>query len=89
MVINTIIINLEIKLRQLNVSTLLTLMGSCIPEKDFQHDIHNIIKNLRSMVYLLLWLRMLPGFHPATKIWGGSAINEWAYSAYQVPWDVF
>ena len=29
------------------------------------------------------------GFHPATKIWGGSAINEWAYSARQVPWDVF
>ena len=28
-------------------------------------------------------------FHLATKIWGGSAINEWAYSACQVPWDVF
>ena len=23
------------------------------------------------------------------KIWGGSTINEWAYSACQVPWDVF
>ena len=25
-----------------------------------------------------------PGFHLATKIWGGSAINEWAYLARQV-----
>jgi hypothetical protein len=23
------------------------------------------------------------------KIWGGSAINEWAYAARQVPLDVF
>jgi hypothetical protein len=30
-----------------------------------------------------------PGFHLATKIRGGSAINEWAYVARQVPWDVF
>jgi hypothetical protein len=29
------------------------------------------------------------GFHLATKIWGGSAINEWAYAARQVPLDVF
>ena len=29
------------------------------------------------------------GFHLATKIWGGSALNEWAYLAHQVPWDVF
>ena len=32
---------------------------------------------------------LLSGFHLATKIWGGSAINEWAYLARQVPWDVF
>ena len=31
----------------------------------------------------------LSGFHLATKIWGGSMINEWAYSARKVPWDVF
>ena len=31
----------------------------------------------------------LIGFHLATKIWDGSEINEWAYSAHQVPWDVF
>ena len=30
-----------------------------------------------------------PGFHPVTKIWGGSMIIEWVYSARQVPWDVF
>ena len=29
-----------------------------------------------------------PGFHLATKIWGGSEINEWAYSARQLPGDV-
>ena len=23
--------------------------------------------------------QVLPGFHLATKIWGGSVINEWAY----------
>ena len=28
-------------------------------------------------------------FHLATKIWGGSAINEWVHLACQVPWDVF
>ena len=27
-------------------------------------------------------------FHLATKIWGGSEINEWAYSARQLPGDV-
>ena len=32
---------------------------------------------------------MFSGFHLATKIWGGSALNEWAYLAHQVPWDVF
>jgi hypothetical protein len=32
---------------------------------------------------------LLPGFLLATKIWGGSAINEWAYVACQIPWDVF
>ena len=30
-----------------------------------------------------------PGFYLATKIWGGSAINEWANLACQVPWDVY
>ena len=32
---------------------------------------------------------LLSGFHLAMKIWGGSAINEWAYLARQVPWDIF
>ena len=28
------------------------------------------------------------GFHLATKIWGGSVINEWAYLVCQVTWNV-
>jgi hypothetical protein len=31
----------------------------------------------------------MAGFLLATKIWGGSAINEWAYVACQIHWDVF
>ena len=31
----------------------------------------------------------ISGFHLATKIWGGSATNEWAYLVRQVPWNVF
>ena len=27
--------------------------------------------------------------HLATKIWGGSVINEWAYLERQVPWNTF
>ena len=29
------------------------------------------------------------GFHLATKIWDGSEINEWAYSARQLPGCIF
>jgi hypothetical protein len=31
----------------------------------------------------------LSGFLLATKIWGGSAINKWAYVACQIHRDVF
>ena len=31
----------------------------------------------------------MAGFHLVIKIWGGSAIKEWAYSAHHaVPWDI-
>ena len=33
-------------------------------------------------------IMLMPGFHLATKIWGGSALNELAYLAHKVPWDV-
>ena len=31
----------------------------------------------------------IAGFHLATKIWGGSTINELVYLARQVTWDIF
>jgi hypothetical protein len=37
----------------------------------------------------IAWIISNSGFHLATKIWGGSTINEWTYVACQVPWDVF
>ena len=34
---------------------------------------------------LLLSCHVQSGFHLATKIWGGSVINEWAYLVHKVP----
>ena len=58
--------------------------------KRINQILENTIKNPVAMPpHLRYKLARYTGFHLATKIWGGSALNEWAYLAHQVPWDVF